>query len=122
MSKTFEQVKLLYEQALNLELEIKSYVDSGDLNTAISKSLAKEEVFKNLKIIRDSQEFSQEEKAEIERINKSLTQISLKNINYMKKISKELKKEIKKENDKEKMNVAYGEELHEAGKIVDFKE
>ena len=92
------------------------------MNTAISKSLAKEEVFKNLKIIRDSQEFSQEEKAEIERINKSLTQISLKNINYMKKISKELKKEIKKENDKEKMNVAYGEELHEAGKIVDFKE
>ncbi|HNW25400.1 MAG TPA: hypothetical protein PLG15_02500 [Candidatus Gastranaerophilaceae bacterium] len=119
----FSQLKLLYNQFFRLSDEIKSMIVNDEFNEAISVVQRKDALIKAIIEAKKTLEIKEEEKSEMEALEKDLKEKELANINLLKDLQHEVAQQLGKTNKSLKLNSAYSAQNDEnSGSMLDFSE
>ena len=120
--KPFEQLKLLYEQIFNLNNEILEHIEKGLTNEAAIKTSQFERISTQINLAKKGLNLSEDEKKEIDEIDKKALETITSTINQMVELKIEIQKELKKTNHTMKVNSAYTAQAPISGQILDEEE
>lgn len=119
----FSQLKLLYDQFFRLSDEVKSMIVNEEFNEAISVVQRKDNLIKNIVEIKKTLEITNEEKIEMEALEKELKEAELANINLLQDLQHEVAHQLGKTTKNLKLNNAYfSKNDKNSGSMLDFSE
>lgn len=103
----FEDLTLVYNQFINLSAEIKDLVENEEYSEVLTKISSKNKLITKLINARKTIEISDENKSQIEAMDKEIMEKDQENLAIASKIHKELGDELKSTHKKVKINTAY---------------
>jgi len=103
----FEDLTLVYNQFINLSAEIKYLMENEEYSEALNKMNSKGNLVTRLINARKTVEVSEENRSQIEAMDKEIMEKDQENLVLAAKIHKSLNEELKNTHKKVKVNTAY---------------
>ncbi len=120
--KDFEQLKILYVQLKNIEIEIEKYINLKEYEEALSKLSYKDLLINKIKTVQKSVKMNDEQKTEIANMKKEVAEISLNNMKILNENKMQVSLILKQEKTINKISKAYDSTIIENGNILDYNE
>jgi len=119
----FAQLKMIYNQFFRLADEIRSMVENGELNEAISKLQSKDALIEKFAITKKTLTLTDAEKQEMLELDAKFIEKETSDIELLKSLRSDVALELKKVKNKIKMNRAYSKNVSQReGSMLDLSE
>jgi len=118
----FEQLKMYYNQLLNIALEIKDLINSENYNEVMTKLTYREGIIRQVRIMKRYVNFDTEQKKEIEDIVDKLKEIEEANIYRLQSEKMQVKKELMVASQTAKLKTLYDPIGGNESQIIDTKD
>lgn len=120
MSKQFEQLKILYEQILNISNNVKISIDNEDYNETVLQEEYKAQLVSRVVLAKKTINLSTEEITIIEDLKKQILSIDKENIDRMQLLRDKTLTELKNLNSQNKIANKYENIETVEGSICDY--
>ena len=118
----FNQIELLYNQFLNLVNEITIMIEQEEYDAAAAKFKRKDNLVKQLAMVKKTVKFSEEEKLKMQSIENVIQEKDKNMLEHLTKLRDEVAVELKVTKKKHKLSSAYERPIDRQGGIIDIEE